>query len=135
MFVGDVNGKMGVSGWGVYGQPIAAASQKLGRNASFINGISVNQIAQAIYDNNPVVIWGMVGSSIKQDSWNTSDGVVQAPRNAHVRTVYGVAGNPSNPVGFYINDPLYGRLYWSTAQLQANMSFGYRLSSQGVIVY
>ncbi|MEI6237371.1 MAG: Ig-like domain-containing protein [Candidatus Saccharibacteria bacterium] len=135
MFVGDVNGKMGTTGWGVYGQPLVVASQKLGRNASSINGITVNQIAQAIYDNNPVVLWGYTGTSVRHDSWNTPNGVVQAPKNTHVRNVYGVVGNVSNPIGFYIHDPLYGEIYWTTAQLQSNMSFGYSLPSRGVIVY
>jgi uncharacterized protein YvpB len=126
---------MGTTGWGAYGPPIAAAAQSFGQNASYVGGISVNQIAQAIYDNNPVVLWGIVGSSARSDSWNTSSGIVEAPRNTHVRTVYGVAGSADNPVGFYVHDPLYGDLYWTTSQLQLNMSFGNSLPSQGVIVY
>lgn len=135
MYVGDVNGNMGTTGWGTYGPPIAAAAQSFGRNTSYISGISVNQIAQAIYDDDPVVIWGIVGSSARSDSWNTSSGIVQAPRNTHVRTVYGVAGSVNNPIGFYVHDPLHGDLYWTAAQMQLYMSFGNSLPSQGVIVY
>ncbi|HUC20968.1 MAG TPA: Ig-like domain-containing protein [Candidatus Polarisedimenticolaceae bacterium] len=135
MFVGDVNGQMGVTGWGVYGPPIAAAAQSFGRSASYVSGISVNQIAQAIHSNNPVVLWGYSGASVRPDGWNTSSGVVQAPRNEHVRTVYGVAGTPANPIGFYIHDPIYGDLYWTTSQLQWNMGYGGSMASQGVIVY
>jgi uncharacterized protein YvpB len=135
MFVGDVNGQEGVTGWGVYGPPIAAAAQSFGRNATYVSGITAGQIVQAIEGNNPVVLWGFSGSSVQMDSWNTSSGVVQAPKNEHARTVYGVAGNPSNPIGFYIHDPYYGDLYWTTAQLEWNMDWGGAMPSQGVIVY
>lgn len=135
MFVGDVNGQQGVTGWGVYGPPIAAAAQSFGRNATYINGISASQVADAIHNNNPVVLWGFNGSSIKPDSWNTTSGVVSAPRNEHTRTVYGVAGSAANPIGFYIHDPFNGDFYWTTAQMQFNMSFGGTQASQGVVVY
>jgi uncharacterized protein YvpB len=135
MFVGDVNGVEGSTGWGVYSPRIAAAAQSFGRNADTITGISVNQIAAAIHGGNPVVLWGYSGSSPRMDAWNTSSGVVQAPKNEHARLVVGVVGSPSAPAGFYINDPIYGSFYWSTGQLIANMSFNGLLPSQGVIVY
>jgi uncharacterized protein YvpB len=135
MYVGNVNGVMGVSGWGVYSPPVAAAARGLGRNATAVTGITINQIAQAIHDGNPVVLWGINGPTAKVDSWNTGSGVVQAPKNEHARTVYGVAGSASNPVGFYLHDPVYGDVYWSVAQMQWNMSFGGTQPSQAVIVY
>jgi uncharacterized protein YvpB len=135
MYVGDVNGIQGSSGWGVYSPPIASAAESFGRTATAISGISVNQIADAIHNGNPVVLWGYSGSSIKPDSWNTSDGVVYAPKNEHTRTVVGVVGKASAPAGFYLNDPVFGRIFWTTAQMQFNMSFGGTQSSQGVIIY
>ena len=136
MYVGDVNGQEAVTGWGAYGPPIAAASQKLGRSASYVSGITPQQISQAIHDNNPVVLWGVVaGQTPRLDSWNTPDGsVVTVAANAHVRTVFGVVGSPSDPIGFYVHDPLHPDIYWTTAQLEANMTADGRLSSQGVVV-
>jgi hypothetical protein len=67
------------------------------------------------------------------DSWNTTtSGVVSVPRNAHVRTVYGVDGTADNPVGFYINDPISGRIYMSAGQMRANSAGN---AGNAVIVY
>jgi len=137
MYVGDVNGKEDVTGWGTYGPPIAAAAGKLGRNASYISGITTTQISQAIHSNNPVVLWGVVPNKAPQmDSWNTAtSGIVSVIADAHVRTVYGVVGSPNSPIGFYLHDPIYGDIYWSTAQLNANMFANGLIGTQGVIVY
>ncbi|MBP7857511.1 MAG: C39 family peptidase [Candidatus Saccharimonadales bacterium] len=135
-FVGNVDGKIGVTGWGVYAPPIASASQSFGRNAqAIVGGVSAAQIAGIILDGNPVVLWGVSGTSAVEDSWNTAtSGVVRAPKNAHVRTVYGVDGTRDNPIGFYVHDPIrrMGSFYWTTAQLQANSRAG---GGQAVIVY
>jgi uncharacterized protein YvpB len=135
MFVGDINGVQGVTGWGVYSPRIAVAAHSLGRNAQAITGISASQISEAIHNGNPVVLWGYNGSVPKMDSWNTSSGVVSAPRNEHARTVIGVVGNVAAPSGFYLNDPVNGQIFWSTAQLNANMSYSGQQNSQAVIVY
>jgi uncharacterized protein YvpB len=123
MFVGSVDGRIGVDGWGVYSGPIAAAARSFGRGAEAVTGVSAQQIAAAIHSGNPVVLWGISGTAARADSWNTAtSGVVSAPKNAHVRTVYGVEGTAENPLGFYIYDPLGSSagLYWSTGQLLAN---------------
>jgi uncharacterized protein YvpB len=135
MYVGDVNGIMGSTGWGVYSPRIAAAAKSFGRSSQAITGISVGQISSAIHSGNPVVLWGFSGSSPKMDSWNTSSGLILAARNEHVRTIVGVVGNITNPVGFYINDPIFGQFYWTTSQLINNMNYAGQLGSQGVIVF
>ncbi|QQS19254.1 hypothetical protein IPL68_04840 [Candidatus Saccharibacteria bacterium] len=69
----------------------------------------------------------MSGWAAKEDSWNTAtSGVVRAPRNEHVRVVYGVEGRADAPLGFYIYDPLgtSSGLYWTVAQLQTNSAAG-----------
>lgn len=135
MYVGDVNGVMGVTGWGVYAGPLAQASKSYGRDAEASYGVTAGQIAQAIYDNNPVILWGIIGNSLQSDSWLNSEGKnIFAPLNAHVRLVYGVKGDASNPIGFYIHDPLYGSIYWTRAQLEWDMSFAGTNQSQSVIV-
>lgn len=136
LFVGDVDGEAGVTGWGVYGPPVASAAQTLGRNAVYLSGITVSQISQAIHDGNPVVAWGIkAGQTPKIDSWNTESGPASVADNAEVRTVYGVTGTVANPLTFYIHDPSGGDLTWSAAQLQADITAGGRLTSQGVVVF
>jgi uncharacterized protein YvpB len=133
MFVGNVDGRIGVDGWGVYAGPVAAAARSFGRGAMAISGVSAEKVAAEIYAGHPVVLWGISGSRPVMDSWNTTtSGVVSVPRNAHVRTVYGVDGTADNPVGFYINDPISGRIYMSAGQMRANSAGN---AGNAVIVY
>lgn len=132
-FVGDVNGKLNVTGWGVYAGPVAKAARSFGRSADVIYSPSAASVASAIYAGKPVVMWGVMGMSAIDDSWNTAtSGVVHAAKNQHVRTVYGVEGSADNPVGFYLHDPIRGSVYLSAGALQASMNGGGR---QILVVY
>lgn len=134
MFVGNVDGTIGVTGWGAYAGPIAKAARTYGRTADVLVNPSVQQVSAAIHAGNPVVVWGVIGGAAVDDSWNTpNSGVVHTAKNAHVRVVYGVDGTAGNPVNFYIRDPLKasGSLTWSAAKLQSNMDAG---GKQAVVV-
>lgn len=135
MFVGDINGAQNTTGYGVYAPPIAAAAQSYGRGATASAGVSSGYIAQQIINGNPVVAWGYVHTP-HTDSWNIpGGGTVAAYTGEHARTIYGVAGSPSNVVGFYIHDPIYGDLYWTAGQLMANMNAFGNTSNQVVVVF
>lgn len=126
-FVGEVNGRLGVTGWGVYADPVAKAARSFGRSADVIRSPSTASVASAIYAGQPVVVWGVMGMSAVPDSWNTAtSGVVQAARNQHVRVAYGVEGSAQNPVGFYLHDPIRGSVYITAGALQASMNGGGR---------
>ena len=132
-FVGDVNGKLNVTGWGVYAGPVAKAARSFGRSADVIYSPSVSSVASAIHAGRPVVVWGVMGWSAVDDSWNTAtSGVVHAAKNQHVRTVYGVEGTAENPIGFFLHDPIRGSVYLSAEALQASMNGGGR---QILVVY
>ncbi len=134
MFVGDVNGTQNTTGYGVHAGPLAAAAQSFGRGASAYFGISANFIASQIHGGNPVIIWGYSSKAIL-DSWNVPGGSIQAWKGEHTRTVYGVAGRPDAPVGFYINDPASGgQVYWTTSQLLGNLNVLGGVSNQAVVV-
>ncbi|MGB4967828.1 MAG: C39 family peptidase, partial [Candidatus Saccharimonadales bacterium] len=133
MFVGSVDGRIGVDGWGVYAGPVARAAQSFGRSAQPISGVSAEKVAAEIYAGHPIVLWGISGSRPIMDSWNTTtSGVVSVPRNAHVRTVYGVDGTADNPVGFYLHDPISGGMYMTAGQLRANSAGN---GGNAVVVY
>jgi len=34
----------------------------------------------------------------------------------HVRLIVGVRGEPHDPLGFYVNDPISGQFYWTREQ-------------------
>lgn len=133
MFVGDLNGQQNSTGFGVYAGRTAYAARQFGRNATDHPGVTANFIAQQILSDSPVVLWG-VSSKHRPDSWNTSSGVVQAPVGEHTRTVVGVVGRADAPAAFYVNDPVAGQLYWTTAQLLANLNT-YSVLNQAVVVY
>lgn len=121
VFVGDVNGHQNTTGYGVYAGPIAQLAKNY-RQAQSVSGWSVQQLAQAITDGNPVEIWGTAGSA-KPDSWTTSEGrQISAWVGEHARLVVGFTGRVENPTAFIINDPIFGRLRWSSAQLRGNWS-------------
>lgn len=122
-FVGDVKGDQGkATGWGVYAEPVASAVRSYGRGASVRYGVSASFLAQNIYSGNPVVLWGIWGESAAQKSWKTPSGKkVTGPVPMHVRLVVGVKGKASNPIGFYINDPITGPTYWTTSYLLSNV--------------
>ena len=121
-FVGDVNGSQGGgTGWGVYAEPVAKAARSYGRGATTQYGVSTAFVANNIYKGNPVVLWGIWNETATQRSWKTPDGrKVSGPVPMHVRLVVGVKGKASNPVGFYIHDPITGPTYWTADYLLHN---------------
>lgn len=130
-FVGDINGAQNSSGYGVHWEPIAKAA-KTWRQANAFSNWSVEELAASLAAGNPVVIWGVQGRS-SRDDWQTPAGrLIKAWKGEHVRTVVGFRGNPANPRQFILNDPIAGRLTWSTAQLQANWG---TFNNSGVVVY
>ena len=120
-FVGDVNGDQAAgTGWGVYAGPVARAAGQYGRGASVAYGANANFVAQQIHQGNPVIAWGVWRIGAKIDSWRTPTGrVVSGPIPMHVRLVIGVHGEPGDPLGFYVHDPIVGSLYWTRAQFVA----------------
>lgn len=122
-FVGDVKGNQGTgTGWGVYAEPVANAVRSYGLSATVKYGVNVSFVASNIYKGNPVVLWGIWNDSAVQKNWKTPDGrTVSGPVPMHVRLVVGVKGKESNPVGFYIHDPITGPTYWTASYMMHNV--------------
>lgn len=120
-FVGKINGKMLVDGYGVYWDPIAQLGENYAPTQVIRNG-SAADIARQISGGNPVIIWGYFGRRAAYH-WRSSAGQpIQAINGEHTRVVYGYDGTVENPTRFYLLDPLYGRMNWSTEQLMHNWS-------------
>jgi uncharacterized protein YvpB len=134
MFVGDINGAMDSTGYGVYSGPIAKAAQTFGHSASAFTNVSPQWVAQQIYQGHPVIIWGH-STPAWEDDWNTPQGPVRAYISAHARVVYGVTGSIDNPSSFYLNDPMGSRLTWTPGQLSDTMNVIPGVSNQAVVVY
>ena len=137
MYVGNVDGaQKSLDAYGAHAKPIAKGINLLGRRAEAHYNISVNFIAQQIHNGNPVIIIGTYGNAPRPVSWNGPNGVVNAWYGQHARVVVGVVGKPSNPIGFYVNDPLVSKtLYWTPQQLQKDIDTIPEVPAQGVVVF
>jgi uncharacterized protein YvpB len=118
-FVGDINGKMGVDGYGVYAGPVVDVAKQYA-HAELFEATPV-ELAKRIELGQPVVIWGYSGRG-RTIKWTTpTTREITAINGEHARTLIGYWGEPTNPVGFIIMDPIYGILKWKTADLMRNM--------------
>jgi len=130
-FVGNINGRQNTTGYGVYWEPVANASQSWRNAKAFTNG-TLSQLAREISEGNPVIIWGTVGNT-KIDSWKTKDGKeINAWRGEHARVVTGFSGTIDHPSAFYLNDPLAGKIVWPAEDLLRNWS---AFDNSGVVIY
>ena len=129
-FVGSIDGKQNSTGYGVYWDPIAKAANHFRPAEAFTNG-TAQKLATEINAGNPIVIWGTLGSAVA-DLWQTPDGkTINAWKGEHARTVVGYKGRVDNPSAFYINDPVKGRLIWTTSDLLGNWG---AFQNSGVII-
>ena len=126
-YVGDIDGKICSTGFGVFWEPVAKAANNWCPVQAFTNWKLENLIKE-IETGNPVIFWGTLPVYPLTDcSWYTPEGkYVKAFKQTHVRLIIGFIGDSKNPSKIIINDPLSGRLYWSTNNFLTNWkSFGY----------
>ena len=130
-FVGNVDGHEDTTGYGVYWGPIAAAAGHY-RSTQAFSGWSASQVAAQLAAGNPIVFWGVFGGYA--DPWVTPAGrsISNGWKGEHVRLLVGFTGSVSNPIGFTINDPIVGRVHWTTSQFLANWG---HFGNSGVVVY
>jgi uncharacterized protein YvpB len=130
-FVGDIDGKMGITGYGVYWDPISEVANNYLRSEA-ISNLTAEDIAGHILENRPVVLWGYFGRG-KKITWQTPEGKeIVAINGEHARVVTGFVGEKNQPLGFYLMDPIYGELYWKTEELLKNSA---PFNNSGVVVY
>ena len=134
MFVGSIDGSIAKgTGAGPDAPPVAKAARAYGHDASVMTGASVNWVAEQLYAGNPVIIFGAFKNT-GYTTWQTPSGKkVIMNLTGHARVAIGVVGEPSNPIGFWVNDPLSGTAYWSAGALAGNMSLD--PDRQAVVVY
>jgi uncharacterized protein YvpB len=131
-FVGDINGKMCSTGYGVHWGPVAKAANNWCQAEAF-SGWSLQNLINEIELGNPVVVWGVLPvKSLHNCAWNTSNGQsIKTFRETHVRLATGFIGDPKNPSKIILTDPLSGKLYWSPSYFLKNWeSSGY----SGVVI-
>lgn len=130
-FVGNINGTMMGSGYGVYWPPIAAlASQWI--PAQVVRLSNPKEITRHLAAGRPIIAWGYYGRGLRYQ-WRTPQGdIVKAIDGEHARVITGFYGPAQAPKGFFLLDPIFGSLTWPTEKLMSNWSvFDYH----GVVVY
>ena len=130
-FVGNIDGKMLVDGYGVYWKPIAKTANQY-RQSVWFEGWDISDLAVEIERGNPVIIWGYLGRG-NTTSWQTSNGLkITGIYYEHSFLVNGLKGPVNNPEGFFLIDPIYGQIYYSKEEfLKKWNAFG----RSGVVVY
>lgn len=130
-FVGNIDGKMGVDGYGVHWGPLAVTAANWKQAKIIKNGLA-SDLVNHISEGRPVIIWGYLGRG-RPMSWSTSEGKkVYAVNGEHTYVVYGHDGPADDPKGFMLMDPIYGPIYWTKAKLLRNWdAFG----RMGLVVY
>jgi uncharacterized protein YvpB len=130
-FVGNINGSMPNTGYGVYEQPIYDLANKF-RPAKIITNTSINNLLTELTNHNPVVVWGVVGKG-KDISWKTPAGqLIDAKLDEHARTLIGFTGQSDNPQLMILLDPIYGEIRLKVADFMKNWSV---LDKRAVVIY
>ncbi|MDD5341130.1 MAG: C39 family peptidase [Patescibacteria group bacterium] len=130
-FVGNIDGTMPNTGYGVYEQPIYDLASKY-RSAKIITNGTVADLITELVNGNPIVVWGVVGSG-KDISWKTPNGkVISAKLDEHARTLIGFTGTSDNPKLLILDDPIYGKIRMSVSSFQKNWGM---LDNRAVVIY
>ena len=120
-FVGNLNGEMCTTGYGVYWLAVAKAASNW-RPSRYFSNWTVKDLVNEIKSGNPVIFWGVMPTGkLTNCSWHTVKGeYVKAYKETHVRLIVGFIGQADNPSKIIIEDPLAGELYWNTDKFLTN---------------
>ncbi|MEI8337602.1 MAG: C39 family peptidase [bacterium] len=109
-FVGNINGKMPTTGYGVYEKPILNVALNYRINSGLLATSSIFYLLQEVKNGNPVVVWGSVTSGV-DISWHDQFGnLIKAVGGEHARVVVGFNGPIDAPTAILIIDPVYGKI-------------------------
>lgn len=97
-------------GYGSHWGPISAAMASYGVANDVHRNMTVQQLAQSLTENNPVVIWWVNGIWPSYEvRWRTPAGKqITGVNGLHVQVVRGFAGTVENPTSFTLTDSGYG---------------------------
>ena len=130
-FVGDINGQVPNSGYGVYEQPIYNLALKY-RPAKIVTATTLAGLIGELVNGNPIVVWGVVGSG-RDISWRTAEGkVIAAKFDEHARTLIGYTGESNNPQLMILLDPIYGEIRMKVNDFLTNWA---KLDNRAVVIY
>ena len=130
-FVGLINGKMPVTGYGVYEKPVLDLALKH-REASDLSPATLENLIYEIGRSNPVVVWGSLTDG-KDISWTDYNGnKIKAVAGEHARVAIGFRGEADNPTHIIVLDPVYGKIVMTKEKFVKDWGL---LENKGVVVY
>lgn len=130
-FVGNIDGKMPNTGYGVYEEELARLASQY-REARALKGATLEDILASISRGVPVIVWGHIASG-RDISWQTSDGDTEkAVYGEHTRVLIGFKGTTSNPSHLILLDPVYGKIIFSKNKFIKNWA---SLDNRALLVY
>lgn len=130
-FVGDIDGEMGKTGYGVYEKPVSIVASRY-INARPVRNTSLSEVLEEVAKGRPVIVWGHIASG-KDISWKTQEGkIVKAVYGEHARVLKGFRGTVLNPTEIFLLDPVYGEIRFSTKEFLKDWA---SLDNRAVIVY
>ncbi len=118
-FVGNIDGLMPNTGYGVYEIPIQNLAS-IFRPSEIINDFSLDELLTELDNGNPILVWGNVATG--QDiSWYTREGkYIKAIYGEHVRVMMGYTGTHEYPTSIILMDPFQGELHWTVQRFLNN---------------
>lgn len=129
-FVGNIDGTIPNSGYGVYEPPILELAKKY-RPARIISGAPLTDLLVEVALGHPVIVWGPIGSG-RDISWHTPEGeYVHAVYAEHTRVLMGFTGTADDPQKIILLDPVYGTLVWSREAFLKNWAL---LDNRAVVI-
>lgn len=109
-FVGNIDGKMMVNGYGIYWDPLAYLGLRWKRTEVFYG--TIRELTSHLKAGRPIIFWGYLGQGART-SWTTPAGKqIPAVYGMHSRLLFGYTGEDADPSGYFVLDPIYGELFW-----------------------
>lgn len=132
VFVGSLMGRQNTTGYGVYWKPIGKAAKVWRPKSKAFSNWKISDLTKEVNKGNPVVVWGVCGRSPRRDAWLTRNGkYIPAWKGEHARVVIGFVGPLKNPKKIILNDPYFGKLYWTTGEFLNNWK---KFKNSGVVI-
>lgn len=130
-FVGNVDGRQMVDGYGVYWDPIARVGNEF-REAEAFRQWDVSEVTKQIQRGHPVIVW-VYSRNGRPTTWFTPEGEeILAAAGEHTVVVVGFVGPAEDPRELIVNDPLVGQVYWPRATFDQKWA---TFQNSGVVVY
>jgi uncharacterized protein YvpB len=122
-FVGNVDGRMPFTGYGVFAEPLSAVANEYASTA-FIRVDDPRAIDAALSKGHPIIAWSVLGRNPSVAFWKTPDGRdIAAPMYEHTLVIVGYRGTSDWIDGLYVIDSLTSIRYETWNDFHYRTSF------------